>query len=96
MNTTTISLIEDDATTAGWLIQSIDGARDFSFRRHYATAEAALNAIPRERPDVLLVDLILPGMGGAECIRRLKRLAPRLLCLAVTQFDNSDLLFAAL
>lgn len=95
-NTTNVSLIEDDATAAGWLIRLIEGADGFTFRWHYLSAEAALSAMPRERPDMMLVDLQLPGMGGVECIRRLKRIAPGILCVVVTQFDNSDLLFAAL
>jgi DNA-binding NarL/FixJ family response regulator len=43
-----------------------------------------------------LVDLKLPGMGGVECISRLKPLLPDVLCLVITQFDDSDLLFDAL
>lgn len=95
-NTTNVSLIEDDATAAGWLIRLIEGTDCFTFRWHYLSAEAALGAMPRERPDMMLVDLQLPGMGGIECIRRLKRLLPDLLCVVVTQFDDSDSLFAAL
>ena len=92
-----IVMIEDNAPYAGSLEK---------FFRHpdhgigcvaiYPNAEDALRHIPAVRPDVALVDLHLPGMGGVECIAALKDLQPELLSLVLTTFDDSNLLFAAL
>lgn len=96
MRLITVSLVEDEPRTARMLIDLLRGTAGFAFCQHYPTAEDALARLPAEKPGVVLVDLKLPGLSGVECIRRLKRTLPDLLCLVVTQFDDTDLLFAAL
>lgn len=95
MKRTGVSLIEDDAATADMLVRLL-GAEGFRLASQHPSAEEALERLPAVKPEVVLVDLQLPGMNGAECIRRLKRLLPDVLCLVVTQFEDGDLLFAAL
>jgi len=92
----TVSLVEDEVATAEMLTGLLASAEGFRVASRHLTAEEALDCLPSIRPDVMLVDLQLPGMNGAECIRRLKRLLPDAVCLVVTQFDDGDLLFAAL
>jgi len=62
----------------------------------YATAEEALRELPRVAPDVVLMDLNLPGLSGIECTRELKRLRPAAQVLMLTIEDDSDRVFAAL
>src|SRR5438132_1633906 len=50
----------------------------------YATGEEALREIPKAAPDVVLMDLNLPGMSGIECTRELKRLRPSSQVLVLT------------
>ena len=96
MKQITVSLVEDEAATADMLTRLLAAAEGFRVTSRHPTAEDALNRLPAMKPEVVLVDLQLPGMNGAECIRRLKRLLPDVLCLVITQFDDGDLLFAAL
>jgi DNA-binding NarL/FixJ family response regulator len=59
----------------------------------YGSAEEAVSGIPKENPDVALVDIHLPGMNGIECVSRLKGRLPKLQVLMLTRFEQSDLIF---
>ncbi|HZW20965.1 response regulator [Noviherbaspirillum sp.] len=64
-------VIEDDEKSASLLRLQLEGG---GFRMVCAgTAEAGLEAAARERPDVIILDLLLPGMNGWEALERLKR-----------------------
>jgi len=96
VKTVTVSLVEDEAHIADMLVELLANADGLRFASHHVTAEEALAHLPQINPRVVLVDLQLPGMGGIDCIRLLKRALPDLLCMVLTQFDDGDLLFAAL
>jgi DNA-binding NarL/FixJ family response regulator len=91
-----ISLVEDQSETADMLEQVLASSGGFLVASRHRTAEEALQILPGVSPQVVLVDLQLPGINGADCIRQLKGLLPKVICLVITQFDDSDLLFAAI
>ncbi len=62
----------------------------------YATAEDALRGLPKEPPEVALVDVHLPGMDGIECVSRLKALLPELRILMLTRYEQRDTIFDSL
>jgi DNA-binding NarL/FixJ family response regulator len=62
----------------------------------YATAEEALRQIPIVRPQVVLMDLNLPGLSGIECTRELRRIWPETQVVILTIEDDDDRMFAAL
>src|SRR6266496_2870378 len=62
----------------------------------YATGEEALREIPKVAPDVVLMDLNLPGLSGIECTRELKRLRPKSQVVMLTIEEDSEKMFAAL
>ena len=62
----------------------------------YADGEAALREIPRRLPDVVLMDINLPGMSGVECVRQLKTAVPAVQFLMLTVYEDSDSLFNSL
>ena len=92
----TLAIVEDDAGLRDSLTRLIAGAEGWKVTGVYATAEAALPAILRQPPNLVLMDINLPGMSGIECVQRLKEKQPELLVLMVTVYDNSDQVFAAL
>jgi DNA-binding NarL/FixJ family response regulator len=62
----------------------------------YTTGEEALREIPKAAPDVVLMDINLPGLSGIECTRELKRLRPSVQILMLTIEGDSERVFAAL
>jgi len=91
-----VALVEDDAGVRANLAKMIDGAPGFRCRGTYADGMAALKGIPGNRPDVVLMDINMPGMLGTECVSRLKNVAPDLPVLMLTVYDDSDQVFKSL
>ncbi|HNQ90358.1 MAG TPA: response regulator transcription factor [Verrucomicrobiota bacterium] len=91
-----VAIVEDDASVRVHLARLIEEAPGFRCAGVYPSAEDALHQIPQNPPDVVLMDLNLPGVSGIECVRRLKRDVPRVLILVLTVYEDSDKVFAAL
>ena len=68
----TVSIVEDNAQLCATLARVINRAEGFRCLSHYATAEAALEALPKDRPDVVLMDINLPGISGIEALQILR------------------------
>ena len=62
----------------------------------FTSGEEALANVPKDCPDVALVDIGLPGINGIEVIRQLKRKCPRLKILMWTVFEDDNKIFEAL
>ena len=84
----TLALVEDDPGLRDSLTQLIAGARGWKIIGAFASAEAALPALKRQPPDIVLMDINLPGMSGIECLQQLKNSRPDQLVLMVTVYDN--------
>ena len=94
--TITVSLVEDDPGVRANLAKMIDGTPGFHCQAAYGDGPSALKNIPAHRPDVVLMDINLPGMLGTECVRRLKSVAPDLPVLMLTVYDDSEQIFQSL
>ena len=92
----TVSIVEDNEQLRGTLARVINRAEGFRCLSQYPNAEAAVEALPRDRPDVVLMDINLPGMNGVECVRRLKQLAPDSLVIMLTVYEDTENIFKAL
>src|SRR5437763_1261738 len=92
----TISIVEDDRGTREQLASLLDQIPSFQCVGACATAEEALQKIPLQKPDVVLVDIHLPGMNGIMCVAGLKARLPSLSVLILTRYANADLVFDAL
>ena len=92
----TVSLVEDSDQVRGTLARLINRADGFTCLSQYANAEAALEGLPRERPNVVLMDINLPGMNGVECVRRLKQVAPDIQVMMLTVYEDTENIFNAL
>lgn len=91
-----VGLVEDNQPLAGELQAWIAANPGLRCVGVYASAEQALHEVPQNPPDVLLVDLRLPGMSGAELIHKLRALCPKVQCLVLTMYSESELIFEAL
>jgi DNA-binding NarL/FixJ family response regulator len=91
-----VSLVEDNNQVRTTLARVISRAEGFRCVSQHANAEAALTGLPIEKPDVILMDINLPGMNGVECVRRLKPLLPDTQILMLTVYEDTENIFNAL
>jgi DNA-binding NarL/FixJ family response regulator len=91
-----VVIVEDDAPLRASLAGVLQRAADCRCVGVYASAEEALQAIPRLSPQVVLMDINLPGMDGVECVRRLAELLPRTQILMLTVHEDPDSIFESL
>ena len=92
----TVSIVEDDAPLRGILSEWIRGAEGFKFVGVHENAEAAIEALPQEKPSVVLMDINMPGMNGIECVRRLKPQMMGTQFVMLTVYEDPDHIFKAL
>jgi DNA-binding NarL/FixJ family response regulator len=91
-----VGIIEDQSKIREGLRSLIDGTDGYRCVCSFGSMEEALAKIDRELPDVLLLDIGLPGMSGIEGIRRIKDLHPGLSVLMLTVYDDDQRIFDAL
>ncbi len=91
-----ISIIEDDEEIRQSLSILINGTPGFRCLSSFSNCEKALKQIETDLPDVVLMDLNLPGMSGIDGIRIIKELIPDLDILVLTVDKNSQRVFEAL
>jgi DNA-binding NarL/FixJ family response regulator len=88
-----VSIVDDNEGIRSSLATLIKRAPTLKLLGEYADAESALKEIPTKAPDVVLMDINLPGMNGVECVRQLKAALPKLQVLMLTVYEDSDSLF---
>jgi DNA-binding NarL/FixJ family response regulator len=91
-----VAIVDDDEGIRTGLAALIHRAPNLKLAGDYANAETALKEIPRHPPDVVLMDINLPGMKGHECVRQLKAALPAVQFLMLTVYEDSDSLFNSL
>jgi DNA-binding NarL/FixJ family response regulator len=91
-----LSIVEDDEPTRRILADVIRSAPDLQLLSHYGDTTQALESLPKDKPDVVLMDINLIGSTGVECVRHLKPLLPKTQFLMLTVYEDSDHIFAAL
>ena len=91
----TVSIVEDHESMRESLAALLTEP-GLNLLSSYCTAEEALADLPKNPPDVALVDINLPGMNGIECVRHLKLELPTLEVLMFTTYDETDLIFNSL
>lgn len=91
-----VAIVDDDEGIRNGLAALIRRASAFKLAGEYADAESALREIPNHLPDVVLMDINLPGIKGVECVRQLKAQLPAVQFLMLTVYEDSDSLFNSL
>jgi DNA-binding NarL/FixJ family response regulator len=93
----TVWIIEDHAAFRRTLVRVLNAEADLQCSRDFDCCEKALAAISGgDLPDLILLDVGLPGMSGIEGIRLLKERAPKTLIVILTVFDDDDKVFKAI
>jgi len=91
-----VSIVEDDAKLRETLVRYFAGQSGFRCMKAYPNAEDALADLPKNLPDVVLMDINLPGMSGIECVARLRQAVPTLKIIMLTVFEEGEQVFKAL
>jgi DNA-binding NarL/FixJ family response regulator len=93
---TKVSIVEDDAEArellAGWL----DSTSHFRCVSAHVDGLAALEELPAVAPEIVLMDINMPGMKGIECVRRLKPEMPNTQFIMLTVYGDTKSIFQAL
>jgi DNA-binding NarL/FixJ family response regulator len=91
-----VSIVEDDAQTRKIFASWINSASGFRLAGDWGDAEKALAALPAKKPNVVLMDINLPGMSGVEAVKRLKPLLPETQFVMLTVYEDTDHIYNAL
>lgn len=91
-----LCLVEDDARVRGLMAGWLQREPGFEVIAQYGSTEAAVAALPELQPDIVLVDINLPGQSGIECVRQLKPQLPATQFAMVTVYEDADRIFQAL
>jgi DNA-binding NarL/FixJ family response regulator len=91
-----VAVVEDDEEIRADLAERIGQSPFFCFVRSYSDAESALADLPSRQPDVVLMDINLPGTDGIECVRQLKARLPKVQFVMLTVYEDGDRLFKSL
>ena len=91
-----VSIVEDSRGTRESLSELLKRSPGLRCVGAYANGEQALRELPGQVPDVVLMDINLPGMSGIECVARLKEKAPKTQVLMLTTYEEGDLIFESL
>jgi RNA polymerase sigma factor (sigma-70 family) len=92
----TVSIVEDNDKLRETFVRVLNRADGFRCVSQYANAENALKDLPQAKPDVVLMDINLPGMNGVECVRQLKKIAPEIQVMMLTVYEDTENIFDAL
>ncbi len=98
-NTATVNvwLIEDHKTYGERLMRALNRLDGIHCPQRFTACEDAFGALTEQVvPDVLLLDVELPGMSGIEGIARLRQLAPKTAVVILTVFEDDDKIFRAI
>ena len=85
-----VFLVDDHALMRQGLISLLGTRKDIEVVGDAESGEIALRKVPRLKPDIVIMDLIMPGMDGAETTRQLKSLSPETKILILTSFGTAD------
>lgn len=89
-------IIEDDETIRNGYAYLINATEGYSVINTYCSFDEVLKKMPAEKPDVILLDIELPGTNGIEAIPKLKKLFPACFILILTVYESEKLIFNAL
>lgn len=91
-----VTIIEDDATIREGYTYLINNSEGIKVISSYGSFEEAEGRLAIERPDVILLDIELPGLSGVDAITRIKKIIPDIGILMLTVYEDEQVIFKAL
>jgi DNA-binding NarL/FixJ family response regulator len=91
-----VAIVEDLEEVIEGLSTFIKQDNEIELTAVYRTAEAAALELPIVKPDIVLMDINLPGITGIECIKRIKRVTAQIQFMMFTVYENNEQVFEAL
>jgi len=95
-NAIKVAIVEDHEQFRSKLTELIEESAGLKLVGAFKDGLAAIAGIPELKPDVVVMDIQLPGADGVECVRKLKAVLPELSFLMLTAYEDSDRLFESL
>ncbi|HTV41751.1 MAG TPA: response regulator transcription factor [Candidatus Sulfotelmatobacter sp.] len=92
----TVAIVEDDHRVRESLSVLINGTENIRCISAHSSGEEALEDIIYKKPDVVLMDINLPGMSGIDCVRKLKAASPKTQILMLTMYEDDEKVFQSL
>ena len=93
---TKVSIVEDDAEARELLAEWLNSTAEFRCASAHADGLIALEELPAIAPEIVLMDINMPGLKGIECVRRLKPELPDTQFLMLTVYGDTNSIFQAL
>jgi len=91
-----VSVVEDIPDIREALRLLIEQSPGFTFVSAYEEGEESVPGLLREKPDIVIMDINLPGMTGIECVRQIRNAAPVIQFMMFTVYENDEQIFSAL
>ncbi len=91
-----VSIVEDDDRIRNMFIILLEGAPGFRCVSGYSNAEDAITDIPAKKPDIVLMDINLPGKNGIECMKAIREADPQILVVMLTVYEDNERIFESL
>ena len=91
-----VLIVEDDAEIRNSFSLIVNSSQKFMVVNAYGTCEEAMDNINRDKPEIVLMDIELPGINGIQATKHIKDKNPHIDIVMVTVYEDSELVFEAL
>ena len=91
-----VAIVEDDKNIRDGLTSLIDSAAGFKLTVAYENCETALKKMAGVFPDVILMDISMPGMNGIDCVKKIISIKPDMKIIMLTVYEENQKIFDAL
>jgi DNA-binding NarL/FixJ family response regulator len=92
----TVSIVDDDADLSEKISAYLNKSSSYRCISSYTNAEEAIAHLPKDKPDVVLMDINLGEISGIECVRQLNQLLPQTPVVMLTVFEDIGKIFKAI
>ncbi len=93
---TRISIVEDNEVIRDGFTLLLDSIEEYAVVGTWSNAEDAIKNVQKDNPDIMLMDIELPGMNGIQAIKHIKKLQPQVDIIVITVHADSEMVFNAL